>query len=384
MSSASDVAATRRTATVPALIALGVLGVGTFQAMPVIVAALSSRYSDQQIAQFSFVQLSSLSVGCVLALLLSRRLSIRSMAWLALILLAVCDAIAPFVGSFDIFIAVRALAGIAGGIAVSATTAALARSQTPDRAFGWFLFCQIAFQMLAVWLLPQLVAAFGPPAAFVSLATLALATLASLARYVPAEMVAQGTGQRSANGPGAWAGSAAVLISILLFFMAVGSFWTFVGRIGQENVGLSAATVGTALSLAAIGGMAGAFLPAILGARFGRIVPILAAVGALLAGLLLMRHAGSFPAYALAAAAFSLGWFLLYPFQLGVLAALDRDGRPTLLSAALTGAGLGIGPAIVGSLMHTHGLQAAYTVALSCVVGAALLILVPALAARRQ
>ena len=40
------------------------------------------------------------------------------------------------------------------------------------------------------------------------------------------------------------------------------------------------------------------------------------------------------------------GWYFLYPFQLAALADADRDGRAMLASAALTGIGLGIGPAL--------------------------------------
>src|SRR5687767_3893975 len=176
-----------------ALIVLGVVGVSSFLAMPVIVSALAggSDFSDAQIARFSFVQLFSLSIGCVLSLALSRRLSIRSMAALALILLIVADAIAPFAGSYEGFLALRAVGGIAGGIAVSTTTAALARLSNADRAFGWFLFTQIAFQMAATWILPQLVESFGMPAVFVTLALVEALVLIALLRSIPQVSIAQ-------------------------------------------------------------------------------------------------------------------------------------------------------------------------------------------------
>jgi hypothetical protein len=38
---------------------------------------------------------------------------------------------------------------------------------------------------------------------------------------------------------------------------------------------------------------------------------------------------------------------MFFPYQLGMIAALDRDGRPMILANAVAGVGSGVGPLIV-------------------------------------
>jgi predicted MFS family arabinose efflux permease len=361
---------------VAALVAVGVIGASIFLAMPVVVGALAtSGFSDAEVGQFSSVQLFCVSLGCLASLWLGPRMNVRSLAALALGVQLAMDLASVFVSSYPLFTAIRALAGMAGGAAISTTTAALARTRTADRNFGWFLLCQIVFQMLATWQLPRVVGSFGIQGVFLTFVALEIAVLALLVRTLPAASLGTSKTAEGGNTPRVWLLCAGVLLSILFFFVTVGSFWTFVGRIGAQNVGLSPSTVGSGLSLAAFGGLAGAFLPVLLGARLGRALPITLAAAALMSGLQLMTRAESLASFVVAAALFSFGWFLIYPYQLGVLASLDRDGRAVIASAALTGAGLGIGPAIVVRMLPGKGLAASYSVAMGSMVVSALLVL---------
>lgn len=367
----------------PPIILVGVVGAGMFLAMPVIAAALTaSGLSDAEVGTFSSVQLACVTAGCLVNLWLGPRMDARRIALLALAVLLAMDLASAWISVHSLFIAVRALAGVAGGVAISIATATLARTRAADRNFGWFLFCQIAFQMLATWQLPRVVAQFGAPGVFLAFVALDTVALLLIVRSFPSVARTSGRTAAGRNTPRDWLYCALVLLSILCFFTAVGSFWTFVGRIGEQNVGLSASAVGSGLSLAAFGGLAGAILPALLGARFGRALPITLAAAALFGGLQLMSRAAGLLEFVTAAALFSFGWFLIYPYQLGVLSSLDKDGRPFIASAALTGAGLGIGPMIVVPLLPTKGLAASFSVALTSVIVSAVLVLLVISASR--
>lgn len=358
-----------------ALIALGVLGVSVFLSMPVVVAALAQEFSftDRQIGQFSFVQLSFVSLGSVLSLFLVRRFSVRVIAMGSILTLIVADLVTPGATAYPVFLTLRAIAGMAGGVAVAVATGALGKTARADKNFGWFLLTQIVFQMAANALLPQLSSAFGLYGVFTTFVVLEVLVLALLIGSLPTVLLAEGRSTQGANTAGAWLQSGLVLLSILTFFMAIGALWTFVGRIG-ETKGLTPHDVGEALSIAGIGGLIGAFLPAVIGARLGRVLPIVLALAGLLGGIFLLQSAQGTLPYILAAASFSFGWFLLYPYQLGTLASIDRDGRPMIASAALTGIGLGIGPALV-SRMIDRGLDVSYSISSICVVLAGALIL---------
>lgn len=358
-----------------ALIVLGVLGVSVFLSMPVIASALAREFAftDRQIGQFSFVQLSFVSLGSVLSLFLVRRFSARAIALAAVLTLLVADFLTPSVTAYPLFLALRAIAGMAGGVAVAVATGALGKTGKADKNFGWFLLTQIVFQMTANALLPKLVESHGLGGVFYTFALLECAAVVLLFTAIPAAFLVGNAAAQRANTPAAWARCALVLMSILTFFMAIGALWTFVGRIGEMR-GLSPQDVGEALSIAGLGGLAGAFLPAVIGTRIGRAAPVVLALAGLLGGIALLRGAETTVIYILAAASFSFGWFLLYPYQLGTLAFIDKDGRPMMVSAALTGIGLGIGPALVARFID-RGLGVSYVIATACVVLAGALVL---------
>ena len=259
MNAHSDSAALSDSSTVIALVALGVAGASVFLAMPVIASALSrSGLSDRQVGTFSFLQLSCISIGCVASLWIGRRANLRVLATLSLTTLFVMDAASAFVTGSLAFLAVRAVAGAAGGVGIATTTAMLGRTRLADRNFGWFVFCQIVFQMIAVWQLPRLVSAFGIRGLFLVFALADVLILLILVRRLPAVPLESPAGSRGHNERRVWAWCAVVMLSILSFFTAVGAFWTFIARIAEQSVPLSSSSVGSALSIAAFGGLTGA------------------------------------------------------------------------------------------------------------------------------
>lgn len=374
-----DALRSARLPTLLVVVSLGVMGGSIFLAMPVVAAALASSYhfSDQAIGQYSSVQLLFVSIGCLTVLLLNRVLRLRRLAMLALSVLLAADLACTQVDDYRALLVVRALGGLAGGLAISITTAVLARSARPDRNFGIFLLAQIVFCMVSTSVLPMLSVHAGAKEIFFAFATLEVITLLLIVLLLPDVSLAAGVhARRAANSTREWLLCSMTLASILAFFIAIGAFWTYVGRIGV-GAGMAADAVGRALSLAGIAGAVGAFLPMWLQTRAGRAIPFLLGGGAMLAGLaglFWMPSESGAARFWPSAGAFIFGWYLIYPYQLGVLSVVDRGGRATVLGAALTGIGLGLGPAIVAPFT-TQGLMAAYAVAGVGVVAAIVLML---------
>lgn len=345
---------------------LGAVAVSVFLYMPIIAGALSNEFhfTPQLVGEFSSLQLIAISVGCFLNVQLSRVFGVRTIGATALILLLLMDFSSPFIQIYPMFLVSRGIAGLAGGVAVSLTTGLLAKSSRPERGFGFFLMLQISLKILALWLLPKVVLAFGLRGLFDCIAALDALALCGVLAVLPGRVLYRQPSSRPAAGaknqPRDWLLCGSVLLGILALFNAIGGFWTYVALIGAQ-CGLSSQSVGTALSLSTFGGLIGALVPVLLQSRRGHIAPVLFASTAMLVALYLLMHAGTFGTYVLAAGGFCFGWYMLAPYQLSVLAALDRDGRPSVGSAALTGLGLGIGPAIV-SVFANSGLTAAYVV----------------------
>jgi predicted MFS family arabinose efflux permease len=346
-----------------AVILLGAVAVSVFLYMPIIAGSLSNefRFTPQLVGEFSSLQLIAISVGCFLNIQLSRVFSVRTIGAIALILLLLMDFSSPFIRTYPMFLVSRGIAGLAGGVAVSLTTGLLAKSSRPERGFGFFLMLQISLKILALWLLPKVVLAFGLRGLFDCMAALDALALCGVLAVLPRQVLYRSRPAAGAkNQSRDWLLCGSVLLGILALFNAIGGFWTYVALIGAQ-CGLSAQSVGTALSLSTFGGLIGALVPVLLQSRRGHIAPVLFASTAMLVALYLLMHAGTFGTYVLAAGGFCFGWYMLAPYQLSVLAALDQDGRPSVGSAALTGLGLGIGPAIV-SVFANSGLTAAYVV----------------------
>jgi len=329
-----------------ALVVLGTAGVTTFLAMPVIAAALVNELGvdERGVGLFSTIQLITLSVGCLVSTFLPQQHG-RRYGLAALGIMIVCDGLCLLQPDWSSFLFLRGLGGAAGGVAVSQATAAMSRTENPERSFGLFLALQTLVAVLCVYTMPALIAAHGFYAGYVVL--LAFATLAFLALRA-SRMMPEFDGAVSllrGNSRIDWLRCGSLLASILCFFIGVGVLWTFLALLGQ-GIGLTASEIALTLSISKLIAFAASFLPGLIGTRYGRLGPILASVAILVGATQVYGISQGFVAFVVATALFSLGWYVIYPFQLGALGQVDRDGRPMLAAAALTGAGLGIGPAL--------------------------------------
>jgi len=329
-----------------ALVTLGTAGVTTFLAMPVIAAALVNELgaSEKNVGLFSTIQLITLSIGCLISTVLPQG-HCRRYGLGALAIMILCDCLCLLKPEWTLFLVLRGLGGGAGGLAVSQATAAMGQTRNPERSFGLFLALQTMVAVVCVYTMPVLISAYGFHAAYGVL--MGFSTLALIMIY--AKLPSSGSTEIQialpGNAPADWLRCAGVLASILCFFVGVGVLWTFLALLGQ-GVGLSPGQIALILSISKVVAFVASFLPGIIGNRFGRIAPILVSVAVLTGATQVYGVSHGFTGFVIATALFSLGWYVIYPFQLGALGQVDRDGRPMLAAAALTGAGLGIGPAL--------------------------------------
>jgi predicted MFS family arabinose efflux permease len=363
-----------------ALIALGLAGVAVFLAMPVIAAGLAGElgYTAREVGVFSAVQLVGISLGCVLSVL-APRVEMRTAGMCALAVLLACDLLSLAAPGRLAFLGLRLIGGVAGGIAVAQATGGLARLRNSERDFGLFLAAQTLVAILVVYTLPELVGRYGFGASFLPLILVEIIAVALVWRYLPRGATA--TPPRSPAGGMAalgWIGSGGMLASILAFYVGVGALWTYLALLGQ-GAGLGPGQIAFAITVSKLVALGASFLPGLIGVRFGRLAPITACIAVLIVATLLFPVSASAASFTVAAGVFSLGWYVLHPFHLGALAQIDSDGRPILASAALTGAGLALGPAIVaaapGQGASTISATAALAFAASGVFAAAALLL---------
>jgi MFS family permease len=351
---------------VATLIAAGTISIAGFLVLPSIVIGMLADlgFSQAQIGRVSTCQLFGIGVGALVTLWMTPRFGWRRIAIVGFGTLLAADLASMMVESYAAFSLARFFAGAAAGIGVSFAAYALGHTRDSDRNFGWYVTCQVAFSIVGALVLPAVVERVGIDGVLVVLCALEIGALLLLVPLIPQARVSRSGGPTGRNDPRIWAYCVAVLAGVVCYFTAIGGFWTYIAPIGIDG-GLSKEATGTALSIGLIGGLAGAYLAATVNIRYGRALPIGAALGAQFAGLGILAAGLSFASFVAASFLFCFGWYMLFPYQLGLLTALDRDGRSVVLANVMASVGSAFGPFLVAMFLGS-GFAAAYWV---CSVG---------------
>lgn len=347
--------------TIFSLIAVGTLGVAAFLTLPAIVIgmAVDLGFSDHEVGRVSTFQLLGLTAGSVVNLWLVRRLPWRHIALLGVAGLLVADLTTILTDVYHAFAAVRFVSGIAGGIAISFAAYALGNTKSSNQNFGWFLTFQVCFAIIAVFLFPKVIDVFGIDGVFFAFSLLEAVAVLLLLPLIP-ELRTSEHRMAGTNDTLTWVFCHSILLALICFYVALGGFWTYIAPIGIDG-GLNKEATGTALSFGLVGGLAGAYMAATVNIRFGRILPVCLAIGAQFVSLAILISGFDFASFVVAASLFCFGWYMLFPYELGLLAALDRDGRSLVMANALAGLGSGIGPFLVAWFLE-DGFTAAYVI----------------------
>lgn len=332
-------------------------------------------FSNPQAGMVGAANIYGASVGSFIAVLLVRRVAWRQTLFILLSLLLLLDLGSMAISFPGMLTAVRALHGLIGGMAVGVAYSVMARTHSPDRAFGMLLLVQFALGGLGVMFLPTLVPDYGARILFLSLAALtalALVALAMIPRLEPARVADAVTAARlSSTARGT---AALVLLALFLFQGGNMALGAFVIRLG-EHFELARGFIGQALGWATWIGAAGAGLVIVMGARFGRLRPLLVAIFLTLAGTAGFFWSANQPIFFIANVGTAITWSFVVPYLFGMLSRLDPSGRLATLGGFVSKLGLASGPMFAGRVLVNddfHFLIAVAIVALA-VSGVAML-----------
>ena len=147
---------------------------------------------------------------------------------------------------------------------------------------------------------------------------------------------------------------ALALFAILGTSFAFAAVWAFTERIGID-AGFNTSQISPVIASNLLASAGGSVLATLLGMRIGRMLPLFAGMLAILVSIVGLITVDSFWTYAAAVAGlgFSIGFVM--PYQMGYLAALDRDGRFVLFIAAAQGIGSAAGPFLGGAAADAGG-----------------------------
>lgn len=322
------------------------MGNSVIYLIPLLVGGMVSDrgFSELQAGFMASAELGGYAIATFLTALLLDRLPWRRMAFTGLFVMIVANFATTFIHYAQAFAVARIASGLGSGILAALASVAVGQTEQPERNYGILVASSLLYGTAALWGLPVLLMRYGLNSAYwllVALATTVLFFVSSM----PAGRTARPEGPAATGRAGRWLLSAAVLVSILLFWADQNDVYAYIERIGNAS-GISAEFIGFSLGVANLTGFAGASLIAALGARAGRLLPIVVATAINLACLAILGQSVGPWTYLIALGAMSLSWNVVNPLQLGILAGVDPTGKALALAATVTGAGLAIGPAI--------------------------------------
>lgn len=329
---------------------MGVIGPEVFIVQPGFVQGLVVHlgFTDQQAGYVASAEMFGIAATTILLTFTAHRVGWRPVFTGSLLLMFLANAMSTIVADFETFTALRALAGCGAGGLVSLSFAAIGLTKNPDRNFGYLIMWVLIYGAVALLLMPTVYDATGLTGVLWFFAVFPLIGL-PFVKYLPA------TGENAVAAEDdavtlSLPLRALALTAMLAYFLAQGVVWAYLFRIGLAG-GLEEQQVANGLTLSQFAGIAGAFLAAMLGNRYGRPLPLTLGIlgGALCLYFLVGRF--EFLVFALAVGVYNFAWNASHPFLLAAMASFDRRGRVVVYAVAMQMIGLAFGPGLAATVI---------------------------------
>jgi predicted MFS family arabinose efflux permease len=329
--------------------------------MPLLLGVLADTYafSEGQLGDLGATYSAGATLIALTSVVWMRDLYLRLPVVLFLLVGLGAVASVAFVNRYPFMLATFLMAGIGFGGVYSSMIALLARTDDPNRSFGW----QWAVGSLpGVFLLYAIPAVATPTGGVRSTFALIVAAngvmaVASVAlpkrlktRLAAARPVAAGARALPTTRYPLWIG----LFGVFAFYLGVTGGWAFLGRIAAQ-AGLPGPYAGTVLAIGSAASSVVAFVAGEISALGSRRSAMTLAGTTMTIGLAMIGHSPTRVGYAVGTILFiGLSTFVL-TFSIGLVARLDTAGRAAGLPAAALGAGSILGPAVAGHVFQAGG-----------------------------
>jgi predicted MFS family arabinose efflux permease len=366
-----------------ATIYLAVIGAAVFIVQPGFIQGLVELYgfSEQQAGYIASAEVWGIALTTVVMALGGHNFSWLKILRASIALFVVGNLISLFTSEAVSFGSVRFLVGLGAGGLISLSFTIIGLTRLADRNFGYLIMGVLIYGALGLWVLPTAFNVVGMQGVILSFALFGASGWACL-RHMPDSGEEHLQVEEDATDLG---GSFRLLAILAMFtyFFAQGVIWAYLFLIGL-NGGVGEQEVANGLMLSQFLGIAGAFVAAMAGRKFGRTVPL--AIGIIGGGLVLTFLFGTFTAlaYALTVCVYNFAWNMTHPFLLAAMASFDRHGRVVVYAVAAQMLGLAIGPAFAAFLLSEGDYSRVIYAGIGLFMLSYLLILLPLLAHHRQ
>jgi len=358
---------------------MGVIGPEVFIVQPGFVQGLVAYlgFTDQQAGYTSSVEMFGIAATTILLTFAAHRLNWRIVFACSLVLMFLANALSVFVTDFGTFTTLRFVAGFGAGGLVSLSFAAIGLTDNPDRNFGYLIMWVLIYGAIGLLLMPTAYSTFGLAGVLWFFAVFPLLGLPFVKELPATGENAVAADENAVTLSLPLRGLA--LFAMLAYFLAQGVVWAYLFLIGLAG-GLAEQQVANGLTISQFAGIAGAFLAAMLGNRYGRALPLTLGIlgGALCLYFLVGRV--EFLVFALAVGVYNFAWNASHPFLLAAMASFDRRGRVVVYAVAMQMIGLAVGPGLAATVIENGNYVNVNILGAGLFVLSLLLILPPVLA----
>ena len=314
--------------------------------MPALVDGLvqGAGFSNREAGMVGSSNVYGAALGALLAVFLVKRINWRKAAYVLLGGLICMDLLSMLVQHFEPLLVMRFVHGFIGGMLVGIGFSIIARTTETDRTFGYLLLVQFGLGGLGMLLLPPLVPTLGTSVLFGALILFSLATLLMVPFLTDYPVDAVRKPAAAEDG----LRLRPLLLSLLATFLfQAGNMAVYAYVIGiGEMAGLKMAVISPTLAAAAWIGIAGSGLVIVLSTRFGRALPLAAAIALTAAGTWALHFSNLTAVYLKANCLVGITWAFCMPYLLGMCAEFDKAGQMAALGGFASKVGLASGPMV--------------------------------------
>jgi predicted MFS family arabinose efflux permease len=337
-------------------IAAQVTGGLVTQLSPFVISGLIHDFalSEREAGFIASIEFITLAVTAIAVAPILPRLSCRRLGLVAVALTSFGQIASTGSASSVSFALLRGLAGIGEGALFAVSLCVVARrSSNPDRVYGYF---QVVWALGSVALFSvagELTAAFGLRGILALMAGVTVA-LAPLLLLVPEGRSAENDGARAEPARGSPLLGVMTLAAIVLYLTVSAAVYMFSAPLG-ERAGLDTRSIGYALTVASLVGIAGAGAAAALHVRWGRAIPITGFCIAFALSALVLCIAREPTSYVIALVASVVIYYFSIPYLFGLAAAIDPSGRWAAAAGSAYLLGFAAGPVVAGAAIAGIG-----------------------------
>jgi predicted MFS family arabinose efflux permease len=351
--------------------------------MPALVDSLVEGlgFSHKQAGLVSSSNVYGTALGALMIVFLIKRISWKPSAAVLLLVLIAIDSLSMQLASATQLLAVRFLHGLASGALVGIGFAIIARTENPDRTFGVLLLVQFSLSGFGVMFLPPLVPEFGTAPLFLALITFAVVSLVLLP-FLP-DYEADETSAAKITVANINVKLLLTLLGIFLFQVANMGLYAFIISLGA-HYGLEDEFINPVLGAAAWIGIVGAILAIVIATRFGRLLPLMIAMGLTVVGTIALLFSEVPLAYIVANCGVAMTWSFVMPYLFGMCAEFDKAGQMAALGGFASKMGLASGPFVASIVLGESQFGLLINLAVVALVVAMVGVFVPARVLGRQ